>query len=779
MTEHALSNVVVVDLTTDFGYAAKLFAELGATVVLVEPPEGSRARARPPLAGDESLWFAYRNCGKESIGLDVERTEDRDELRQLLARADIVFDDHAQAYWIAYGLGYDALKAANPELVFCAITPYGQSGPAASAKGCDLTAMASGGMAWLTGYEDVGPIVGDCSLATTSAAQYAAVIALIAMLGRRNVGGGQFVDVSMQEVVALGTETAPQFFAMKNLMRRRLGASARQAGIGVYPCADGHVFLYAAESGVGRGWNLLAQWLCDEGVPGAAVLCDERWRDNGFKAQPAQRATFAALWETFAKVRSRQWLFREGQRRRIAISPLNYAADVVADEHLKARGFFDERGWPGAPYRLSATPWQSQPSIHAAGTDADAVHEIVSAPRTPAPALPASGTSKLPLAGLRVVDFTWVGAGPLTTKLLADFGAEVWKIESTSRPDQLRRAEPLASAGGLDASGYFANRNTNKKSVTLDLKNPDDLAQVKVLVDGADIVANSFSPGVMERLGLPWEEVARINPRVIYLSMPFAGDDGPYRDYLGYGINIATLVGTFGRHCIAGRIPVGTGTNFPDHLPNPLHACFAVLAALAWREQSGKGQRIAVAQLESTLAACPDAVLDFVANGNEAPLSAYVEPWRSPHGIFRTLGNDRWCALSVDDDATFLGLCALLGRADIEASARYSERDAIAARVAEWMMRHTAEDAVILLRKAGAAAAVVATPEDLLARDEHLTTRGFWQYLEHPVMGRGVYHGIAAVLSVTPTRYRTGAPLLGQHNDELAALTDRAVALPH
>ncbi len=602
-------------------------------------------------------------------------------------------------------------------------------------------------MAWLAGYEDTGPYVGDCGFATTSAAQYAAVMAMIAMLGRRNAGGGQFVDVSMQEVMALGTETAPQFLAMKNIMRRRLGERARQAGIGVYPCADGHVFLYAAESGVGRGWNLLAQWICEAGVPGAAELRDPRWQDNAFKARLEQRTRFDELWRAFAATRDRQWLFHEGQRRRIAISPLNAAADVLADAHLNARGFFDARGWPGAPYQLSATPWRAQRTIGAPNADADFVRAEAQRRRAPAPALPAAGPSALPLAGLRVVDLTWVGAGPFSTKLLADFGAEVWKIESTTRPDQLRRAEPMAAAGGLDASGYFANRNTNKKSVTLDLKRPEDLARVRELLATADIVANSFSPGVMDRLGLSWAEVARINPRAIYLGMPFAGDEGLYRDYLGYGINIATLVGMFGRHALAGRLPVGTGTNFPDHLPNPLHACFAVLAALAWRQHSHKGQRIAVAQVESTLAACPDAVLEVAATGHESPPPAYVEPWRAPHGIFRCAGARIAGARCPSPTTPRSRGCARCSGAPTSApSARFGERALVDTLVGAWLAQRSAEDAVAALRGAGVAAAIVATPDDLLHHDAQLAARGFWQHLEHPVMGRGVYHGVAAAV---------------------------------
>ncbi len=773
MSERALAGLRVLDLTTDFGYASKLFLDLGAEVTLVEPRGGNAARARPPLADGKSLWFAYRNAGKRSLALDLDVAADRSAFDRALDTADVVFDDRLQSYWQSRCLDWPTVHASRRELVWCSITPFGQTGPNSTARGCDLVAMASGGMAWLTGYEASGPFAADCGLAETSAAQYAAVMALIAVLGRDNVGAGQFVDVSMQEVVALGTETAPQFLAMKDVMRRRLGERARQAGIGVYPCADGHVFLYAAESGVGRGWNLLAQWIGEADIPGAHELRDPRWQDNAFKSQPEQRARFAELWDAFAARHRRQWLFEEGQRRRIAISPINEAIDVLADRHLRAAGFFDAQGTPGAPYRLSATPWHSPASPGAQHVAETSAGPASPSTRSRAPALPAAGVASLPLAGLRVVDLTWVGAGPFTTKLLADFGAEVWKIESPTRPDQLRRAEPLANAGGLDASGYFANRNTNKRSVTLDLKRPEDVERIRELVRHADIIANSFSPGVMDRVGLAWEEIRRINPRIVYLGMPFAGDEGPYRDYLGYGINIAALVGTFGRHARPDCLPVGTGTNFPDHLPNPLHACFAVLAALAWRLRSGQGQRITVSQVESTLAACPDGVLEAAATGRESPALAYVEPWRAPHGIYRCAGEDRWCAVSVDSDETRHRLAAVV---DLGCgSTAHPTSDLLDARLREWLAARPVDDAVTALRAAGVAAAAVATPRDMLHGDAHLASRGFWQYLDHPVMGRCLYHGVAARFSLTSTRYRTGAPLLGQHNDALARLAHTVV----
>lgn len=369
-------------------------------------------------------------------------------------------------------------------------------------------------------------------------------------------------------------------------------------------------------------------------------------------------------------------------------------------------------------------------------------------------------SAALPLAGIRVIDFTWVGAGPFTTKILADFGAEVIKIESRTRPDQLRRAEPLVGKRSLEESGYFAVRNTNKKSVSIDMKAPGARHLILDMARNADVMANSFSPKVMKKFGLEYADVAAVNPRIVFLSMPMAGTTGPYRDYIGYGMSIAAIAGMFGLGGAPGRAPVGTGTNFPDHLPNPLHAAFAVLAALAWRRQSGKGQEIAISQIESTMAAFPDAVLDYAANGHVSAPGEVREDY-ALRGIYPCAGDDRWCAIAVPTGAPLDALRDILGgaqQADIEQA------------LTAWTRGRPAEEAERLLQAAGIAASVVARPADLIREDGQLDARGFWQHLEHPVMGRTLYHGIAAKFSRTPTTYRTCAPLLGQHNDELPAL---------
>lgn len=369
-SDRALTHLRVLDLTQDLGYASKLFADLGATVVLVEPPEGISARGRGPFvkgsAGpDHSLHFQYLSAGKHSVVIDFDRPEGRASFEHLLEGTDLVIDDQLQSVWAERGLDYATLSARHPNLIWTAITWFGQQGPRANEQADDFTIMAAGGMAWLTGYQDSGPLVPEGQIALYSAAQYAAVMSQIAVFGRAR-SGGQFVDISVQEVVALGTETAPQFYELQGKTRRRLGEDERQAGIGLYPCRDGHVLLYAADSGLGTGWRDLVDWMTTD-VPEAALLGDPIWKDNAYKASSEAKAAFRALFTRFAAGHGKQELFEEGQRRHIAIAPINESDATFADPHFADCAFFTTVAeidgqaviGPGAPYRLSATPWSA------------------------------------------------------------------------------------------------------------------------------------------------------------------------------------------------------------------------------------------------------------------------------------------------------------------------------------------------------------------------------------------------------------------------------------
>lgn len=378
------------------------------------------------------------------------------------------------------------------------------------------------------------------------------------------------------------------------------------------------------------------------------------------------------------------------------------------------------------------------------------------------------------LAGIRVLDFSWVGAGSFTTRLFAEHGAEVIKIESSTHLDSLRVGPPFAGGvPGINRSGYFAERNANKYSVTIDLKNPEGLALVRRLAASADVVANNFRPGVMDSLGLSSEQIAAINPKVIYLSMSMQGATGPESSYLGYGVTIAAIAGMTGISAEPGRYPVGTGTHFPDHVPNPGHAAFAVLAALRYGRQTGRGQLIEVAQTEPTIAVIGPAIMEWTANGVDASAVGNRDSRWSPHGVFPAAGDDRWIAIAARTDKEWTALAAEL---DIPLKPEWATTQArctaaveIEAVVASATATHDAVKLMTRLQAVGVAAGLVATARDLVIDDPQLRHRGHWQSLDHAEMGVSVYGRAPFRLSETPGGLDRPAPLLGEHTRSVLA----------
>lgn len=380
----------------------------------------------------------------------------------------------------------------------------------------------------------------------------------------------------------------------------------------------------------------------------------------------------------------------------------------------------------------------------------------------------------LPLEGIKFVDFTWVGAGPFTTKLFADFGAEVIKVESAKRPDQLRQAQPLVGNKDLNSSGYFSNRNTNKKSLMLDMKNPKSREIILELVKDADVMSNSFTPNTLDKFGLSYEEVKEVKPDIIYISMPMQGSTGPYKRFLGFGATINSVVGITHLTGLPGRIPVGTGTNYPDHVPNPCHAAFAIFAALEYRDKTGKGQNIDFSQVESSICVNPKPLMDYTVNNNIMEVKGNEHNVKAPYGIYPCLGEDRWCVISVSNDKEWESFCQAIERPEFLNDDRFNtqlkrhenraELDDIAI---AWTSKHTQEHVMETLQQKGVAAGMVEDAQDLLTKDENFKNREFWSWLHHPVMGDTVYHGIPFKYSTIPTKYRNSAPLIGQHNEEI------------
>ena len=398
-----------------------------------------------------------------------------------------------------------------------------------------------------------------------------------------------------------------------------------------------------------------------------------------------------------------------------------------------------------------------------------------------------SALRKGPLAGIRIADFTWIGAGSYTTKLLADFGADVIKVESSTHMDTLRSTPPFKDGiKGIERSGYFADRNTSKRCMRLNLKHPQGLALAKRLIACSDVVANNFRPGVMDRLGLGYAAAQALRPDIVYLSMSMQGGTGPHTKYVGFGLTIGALAGIHYSSGPPDRPPAGTSTNYPDHVPNPAHAAFAVLAALNYRRRTGCGQYIDLAQTEPTVALQGTAIVDYAVNGRIAERQGNSHPAWAPHGVYPCLGDDRWIAVAVQDDAQWgrLAEALALEPARRAAWAHSDARQTQRLTVDEWLTSETKLrepfDLMRQLQEAGVPAGVVQNASDLIERDPQLAHRQHWQYLDHPEMGRSIYNNVPIRLSRTPGQLSQPAPMLGQHTEEictsLLGLTTEEVA---
>ncbi len=381
------------------------------------------------------------------------------------------------------------------------------------------------------------------------------------------------------------------------------------------------------------------------------------------------------------------------------------------------------------------------------------------------------------LAGIVVCDFSWVGAGPIATCVLAQAGADVIKIESLRRPDTLRRSEPFKDGigTGLDRSGYFAARNSNKRDLALDMNHPQARAVAVRLIEKSDIVINNFRVGQMEKWDLGWEQVRQINPRAVYVTMSLQGTSGPHSRYMGYGVNLNALCGLTARAGFPGRAPFGTGTNYTDHVMVPTHTLFGIMAALLEREVTGKGQTVSISQLEAAISMAPMSPMAYATNSEILPPLGYGDPDTVPHGVYKTLGYRAWIAIAVFSDEQWAGLLHVMGEPAWAREARFStaagrhdNEQQLNGLIEAWTANQHADWLMDSLLEAGVPAGKVNDARDAIS-DEHLRRRGFWEYLNHPEVGSSLYNRAPLLFSGTPLRLDTPAPSIGQHTREVLA----------
>jgi crotonobetainyl-CoA:carnitine CoA-transferase CaiB-like acyl-CoA transferase len=787
----------VLDLTDGgAGLCGQMLADLGADVVLIEPPGGVASRMEGPYAGDvahpdQSLAFWAVHRGKRSLVLDLTREAGRRELRALAATADVLVESQPVGWLASSGLG-----AENPGLVTVSISAFGQSGPKSRWAATDLTATAASMALYLTGDEDRAPVVCSVPQAFLNAGADAAVGALIALRERARSGRGQHVDVSAQASMMMTTQSMVLSHGWGDRQLRRSGGGLR---VGerrirfVYPCKDGYVnFTFLFGNAIGPLTARFFAWMHEEGFADEA-LRDIHWPRFGVtllgegRSPELERATAAI--EAFTRAHTKAELYAGAAARRLLLVPLSDAADLAHSAQLAARAYWtpvahaerpDPIRYPGPFAKLSETPIRYRRPPPRLDEHAAEIRAEASRAR---PAPPASGApDAAPLAALKVLDLSWVYAGPAIGRVLAEWGATVVKVESAAPLDALREGLPFKDGvGGFERSANYANANVGKLGLGLNLKRPGALEVVRRLVRWADVVVENFTPRVLPKLGLAYPQLRELNPRVILLSTCVNGQTGPEASLAGYGTMGASLAG-FG--FLVGwpdRSPSAPFLAYSDYV-SPRFATAALLAALAHRDRTGAGQAIDVSQAESSIHLLGAAMLDYQVNGR-VQRARGNDVGYAPSGVYPCAGDDRWIALAAPNDARFDALAALVGPAlrdarFASAAARVEERAALDAAIAAWTAPRERDELEAELQGAGVPAHRVSTSADLFA-DPQLAARGHFVVCEHPELGPVPVESARIRLSRSAHRTAWPGPTLGQHNQrvlsELLGMSDAEI----
>lgn len=794
-----LTHVRVLDLT-DGGaaLAGQMLGDLGADVILIEPPGGVASRRLAPFCDDApaleaSLEFFSVHRGKRSVELDLDNEAGRDRLRVLVSSADVLIDDGPSGRAARAGFDAEALARSRPELVHVSVTPFGQLGPKSQWVATDLTITASSVAMWLTGDEDRAPLSCSVPQAFFHAGAEAACGALIALAERRRSGLGQHVDVSAQAAMMIAAQSTLLSHGWNDVQMSRVAGGIKVAGRRlrfVYPCADGYVnltFLFGQPLGLGT--SRFFDWMHEEGACSDAQK-NEDWVAYGAKllGGGVSDADHEAAMETisrFMTTKTKAELLSAAFERRLLLVPLSDGLDLHHSKQLAERDYWQalhhpplERDvvYPGPFAKLARTPirYRSPPPMLGEHTDAvlgeSPPVSIAATGRAPAVGEPAPGA--LPLAGLRVLDFSWVYAGPAVTRVLADYGATVIRLESATAPDALRAGVPFKDGeGGWERSGNYANVNAGKLNVGLNLRVEPARDVVLRLVDWADVVVENYSPRGMRGFGLDYDTLRARKPDIVMLSTCLNGQTGPERDLAGYGTMGAALAG-FGY--VTGwpdRPPAAPFMAYTDYV-SPRFALAALLAAVDHRDRTGEGQHIDCSQAEASIHNLGAAILDAGVNCRATRRRGNASPHYAPSGVYPVRGEDQWVALAAPDCATFSALAdeAALGWADdprfATPEARLGHMAELDDEIARWTVRHEVADLEVTLQARGVPVHRVSLSADLFA-DPQLERRGHFVVLDHPVVGRVPYESSRFVLSRTPAQLVRPAPTHGQHNQQV------------
>lgn len=673
-------------------YCTKLLADLGADVIKIEPPGGDSSRRYGPFRGDipdseGSGLFVYLNTNKRDVAVDLRTPAGRAILDGLLGSADVLVENLDRETLAAFGLEHAGLQARFPSLIVTSISAFGRRGPRSHYRGHGLQASAGSTVAFRTGAPGRAPLIKPLNEPEFLGGLHGAVGTLVAHRYQAATWRGQHVDIAIQDVLAAVTSGQGLAASVAGTRPVGQGRSGHRVGAGypwmVLPVADGYMEFICLQD---RQWRAFLD-----------ALGDPEWgRDPRF-AERFARGQFAdeldgLILQTVGRL-TRAELWQLCRERMVPFQPVHRIDELVESDHLRERNFFqtavDGAGRPmtvpGPPYKLSGTPWVlrtpaprfgqhtadvlmrelglsprelmalSRAGVISSAGSSDATRAN-GAWRSPRTAPRAAKEMPHPLEGIRVLDLGQVWAGPLLGCYLADFGAQVIKIGSAAR-DAVVTAT-AQSTDPADPRAYDALPR-NRLSISLNLHCPAGQELFHRLVAISDVVFDNFSPRGAEKLGLRYERLREVNPRIIMASLSAAGQQGPWADVVTYGPSLTALFGIKSLLGYEGEDRIQEDVADLDPTAGT-YGMLAIMAALIARERTGEGQFIDMAQGEAGVAGLAEAVLEYTLNGRVLGPTGNQHRTMAPHGIYRAAGQDSWIAIAVDSDAAWQSLCDVL-----------------------------------------------------------------------------------------------------------------------
>jgi crotonobetainyl-CoA:carnitine CoA-transferase CaiB-like acyl-CoA transferase len=819
------TGIRVIETADELGeYCGLILAGLGAEVIKIEPAEGSPSRQIGPFYGDEqdrekSLFFWAYNRGKKSVC-----PTSQDEVSRLLAGADILLDSTGGRGLAAFGIT-GSLNESHPRLITARLTPFGDTGPWKDFKGSDLVHLALGGIMMNCGYDaapggyDLPPIAPQLWHAYHIAGEQLATAIAAALLHRNRTGEGQDVSVAVHEAVSKNTELDLMSWIMRRapLFRQtaRHAVEHPNRTPNISNTKDGRWIMSWGVSAKDK--SKLVPFLDRYGMaadlkpPDANADLTARSIPGSAASDEESNHTQDVIQRFVRSYRYQDVPWREAQETGLLWAPVRKPHENAADPHWEARDTFSDIPHPelGRAFRYPTSKWLStatewQPGrrapligedtaeVLAASRDWQPVAERPFAAARPSerPRLSPRG-KPFPLQGIRIFDFSWFLASAGGTRFLASLGAESFKVEWKDNPDTrlaamapiggraVREAAtaPLPGVADPNMGGQFNNKNAGKRGLSLNIRHPKGLAIAKDLIRQSDIVAEGFSPGVLERLGLGYDVLKSIRPDIIYIQQSGMGSRGLYGRFRTVGPVAASFAGTTDMSGLAEpAMPAGWGYSYLDWA-GAYGFALAILGALYHRDRTGEGQWIDSSQCEAGIFQTAVPILDWSANERPWQRIGNRSPYKSaaPHGAYRCRGEDRWIAIACFDEAEWAAFTEVAGLAALRGDPRFAtladrmkHQDALDEAIEAWTKNCEAYDAMMRLQAAGVPAGVCQTAQDRCDHDPQLAALDWLTEVRGTKIGRWPVPEFPVKLSRTPAYaggpIDRGAPCYGEDN---------------